>query len=154
MAPPCPGAQAPRVRLTTEWPSREELLALYASVGWTRYTDSPQALERAVRQSSLMVCDRSDSGALLGLARAVSDDVSICYVQDILVRPDAQRAGVGRALLRAVLARDAHVMQPVLITDGTPGQLAFYRLLGFHDTRDLKRMPVTCFYRDTRLDLS
>lgn len=99
--------------LTNDLPTQAELVSLYTSVEWTSYTRDLEALERAVRQSSLVVCARSDSGELLGLARAVSDDVSICYVQDILVRPNAHRQGVGRSLMRAVLTRYAHVMQQV-----------------------------------------
>ena len=60
---------------------------------------------------------KSDTGQLLGLVRTVSNDVSICYVQDILVQPRAHRKDVGRALMQAVLSRYAHVMQQVLITD-------------------------------------
>ena len=138
------------MNLTTDLPVRAELLSLYASVGWTNYTQDPGKLEKAVRQSSFVVCARSVGGELLGLARAVSDDVSICYVQDILVCPGVQRSGVGRALMTAVLERYRHVMQQVLITDDGAAQQAFYRSLGFFNTRDLKEMPTNCFYRDTR----
>ena len=80
--------------------------------------------------------------------------MSICYVQDILVHPSVHRQGVGRALMQAVLTRDAHVMQQVLITDDGEAQQAFYRSLGLHNTRDLTRNVTNCFYRDTRTELS
>jgi ribosomal protein S18 acetylase RimI-like enzyme len=140
--------------LTHDPPTRAELMDLYASVGWTSYTRGPEALERAVKQSSFVVCARSDSGDLLGLARTVSDDVSICYVQDLLVRPEAHRQGVGRALMEAVLNRYAHVMQQVLITDDGAAQQAFYRSLGFHNTRDLINLPTNCYYRTPGRELS
>lgn len=142
------------VILTNDLPARAELVALYASVGWTNYTEHPAALEQALRSSSFVVCARSDSGELLGLARTVSDDVSICYVQDILVQPGAHRQGVGRALMQAVLTRYAHVMQQVLITDDGEAQQAFYRSLGFHNTRDLKNLPTNCYYRTPGRELS
>lgn len=142
------------MNLTTDLPSRAELLSLYASVGWTSYTQDPDKLEQAVKQSSFVICARSDTGELIGLARAVSDDVSICYVQDILVRPDVQRTGVGRALMTAVLERYQHVMQQVLITDDGATQQAFYRSLGFCNTRDLKEMPINCYYRNARHQLA
>ena len=140
--------------LTHNLPTQAELVSLYASVQWTSYTRDPEALEQAVRQSSFVVCARSDTTELLGLARAVSDDVSICYVQDILVKSEAHRQGVGRSLLQAVLTRYAHAMQHVLITGDEPAQLAFYRSLGLHNTRDLTRNVTNCFYRDTRTELS
>ena len=142
------------MHLTHDLPTRAELVSLYASVGWSSYTRDPEALEKAVCNSSFVVCARSDTGELLGLARAVSDDVSICYVQDILVRPDVNRQGVGRSLMQAVLTRYAHVMQQVLITGDEPAQLAFYGSLGLYNTRDLTRNVTNCFYRDTRTELS
>lgn len=135
-------------------PDLPELLDLYASVGWTSYTRDPEALARAVRQSGFVWTTRDGAGQLLGLVRGVTDDVSILYVQDILVTPAWQRRGVGRALMEAVLERYPHVMQTVLLTDDGPGQLAFYRSLGFHNTRDLVRMPTNAFYRDTRVELA
>ena len=159
--------QTEGVILTNDLPIRSELVTLYSSVGWTNYSEHPTALEQALRSSSFVVCARSDTGKsdtgksdtgksdtgksdtgeLLGLARTVSDDVSICYVQDILVRPGAHRQGVGRSLMEAVLTRYAHVMQQVLITDDGEAQQAFYRSLGFHNTRDLKNMATNCYYR-------
>lgn len=142
------------VILTNDLPTRAELVTLYASVGWTNYTEHPAALEQALRSSSFVLCARSDSGELLGLARTVSDDVSICYVQDILVQPGAHRQGVGRALMQAVLSRYAHVMQQVLITDDGEAQQASYRSLGFRNTRDLKNLPTNCYFRVSGRELS
>ena len=82
-----------------ERPSREELLTLYDAVGWTSYTTDPDALEAAVDGSTRVVTARYD-GDLLGLARVLSDGASVAYLQDVLVRPELQREGVGRALGR------------------------------------------------------
>ncbi|QFP78063.1 GNAT family N-acetyltransferase [Deinococcus sp. AJ005] len=122
---------------TGEIPELDELLRLYDSADWTAYTCDPQALARALRQSSFVWTARSECGKLVGLVRGLSDDVSILFVQDILVLPDWQRRGVGRALMNAVLIRYAHVMQMALLTDDGPAQLAFYESLGFQNTRNL-----------------
>lgn len=127
-----------------EIPELNELLRLYASVGWTAYTRDPKALTRAFQNSSFLWTARSEGGELVGLVRGLSDDVSILFVQDLLLRPDWQRRGVGRALMNAVLTRHAHVMQMALLTDDGPGQLAFYRSLGLQNTRDL---GLNAFYR-------
>ena len=66
----------------------------------------------------------------MGLARVISDDVSICYLQDILVDPNHQRAGVGKTLLEQVLKRYLHVRQKVLITDDEPRLCAFVQIPG------------------------
>jgi GNAT superfamily N-acetyltransferase len=124
------------IGLSYEVPGRDELVALYASVGWSAYAEDPAALVAAVENSAYVVAARSD-GRLVGLARAVSDDVSICYVQDVLVHPGWQRRGVGRRLVQDVLSHYSHVRQRVLTTDAEPGQRAFYTSLGFTELRDV-----------------
>lgn len=113
----------------------DEVLALYGAVGWTAYTNDDATLRAALAGSSLVVAARRD-GRLVGLARAISDGATICYVQDLLVHPDARRSGVGRALMLAVLERYAGLRQKVLLTDDERGQRAFYEALGFQETRD------------------
>lgn len=122
--------------LADEIPSRDELFDLYGSVGWTVYTRDPERLERALAGSALVATARDADGRLVGLVRAVGDGVSICYVQDLLVRPDRQRGGVGRALVEHVRAGQAAGVLLVLTTDagGTEDgdrSHPFYRALGF-----------------------
>lgn len=111
------------------------VLALYESVGWTAYTVDPSTLMAALAGSSRVVVARRDD-QLLGLARVVSDGVSICYLQDVLVRPEAQRAGIGRRLVDVALEPYAEVRQKVLLTDAEPGQRAFYESLGYREAHD------------------
>lgn len=117
-------------------PHIEELGALYDTVGWSAYTRDLDGLARGVGNSTFVVCARED-GRLVGLARALSDDVSIVYVQDVLVSPDHQRKGIGRELLQRCLQRFAHVRQRVLLTDDEPHQHRLYESLGFHDVAKL-----------------
>ena len=83
-----------------------EILRLYAEVGWTAYTDAPDTLRKGF-ENSLLTLAAYEGTTLLGLVRAVGDGHTIIFVQDILVRPDYQRQGIGSALLRAVLERYA-----------------------------------------------
>jgi GNAT superfamily N-acetyltransferase len=115
--------------------SFDAALAVYESVGWTVYSGDPEKLSAALRGSSFLA-GAFAGPRLVGLLRAVSDDATICYVQDVLVHPDAQRCGVGRALMAAAGQRYAHVRQHVLLTDDEPGQRAFYESLGYAETRD------------------
>lgn len=125
--------------------SDAEVLALYGSVGWSAYTRDPELLIRAIRSSSFVVTARKDDGELIGLARVISDDATICFLQDILVHPACQREGIGRALLAPVRARYGHVRQTVLITDSEPGQRAFYEAMGFTEGSDFTPEPVRVF---------
>lgn len=112
------------------------LIGLYTSVGWSNYTRNPDLLHRAV-ENSLWKLSVWDGRELVGLARAVGDDASIAYVQDILVRPDRQRNGIGTRLAAAALERFAHVPQIVLITDDEPKTASFYRSVGMTDLGEL-----------------
>ena len=113
-----------------------DLVSLYGSVGWGAYTSDPEGLARAVAGSTYVVTARHD-GELIGLARGLSDDVSIFYLQDILVRPEWQQQGIGKALLDDCLQRFGHVRQKVLLTDDEERQHRFYRALGYRDIGDL-----------------
>ncbi len=116
-------------------PGREELIELYDAVGWTAYTSDPDLLEAALEGSSRVVSARYGD-QLLGLARVISDGATIAYLQDVLVRPELQREGVGRQLVQAALEPYADCRQKVLLTDDEPRQRKFYESLGFTEIRD------------------
>lgn len=121
----------------------EQLLALYQDAGWTAYTDEPERLRRAVANSTHVVT-AWDGDSLVGLARVISDGEHIVYAQDLLVRREYRRRGLGSALLRRVLEPFAHVRQTVLLTDNNPEMQAFYRSLGFQMAR---RSGIAAFLR-------
>lgn len=108
----------------------QAVLELYASVGWTNYTENPTMLEQALAHS-LKVYAYIEEGKLLGLLRVVGDGDSIVYIQDILVHPSRQRRGIGKTLLEQALADYAKVYQKVLLTDNSEKTCAFYEGLGF-----------------------
>ena len=84
-------------------PSTEELVELYDAVGWSAYTRAPERLVPMLDGSRYLYVARENTteGAerLIGLVRAVGDGQTIAYVQDLLVHPQAQRHGIGSALL-------------------------------------------------------
>lgn len=106
------------------------VLALYAAVGWTNYTQRPEMLRRAFAGSLCTLC-AYDSGRIAGIVRAVGDGASVLCVQDLLVLPEYQRRGLGSRLLRELLARYPDVYQTMLLTDDTPEHAAFYEHAGF-----------------------
>ena len=104
----------------------KEILPLYASVGWTAYTDAPDVLHRGFERS-LLTFAAYEGETLVGLARAVGDGETVVLMQDLLVFPQYQRRGIGTALMRAMMERFANVRQFQLLTDDTEKTLAFYR---------------------------
>ena len=116
--------------------NEQEILRLYASVGWTAYTDQPEMLRKGFENSMLTLAAYEDD-QLLGIIRAVGDGYTIVFVQDILVFPEQQRKGIGSALLQAILDRYSHVRQIVLATDNTPKTIAFYKSMGFRELSEI-----------------
>lgn len=108
----------------------EEILNLYASVGWTNYTDNPEMLKNAYA-NSLKILGAYENDKLIGIIRVVGDGYSIIYIQDILIYPEYQHKGVGTALMKAVLEMYQHVYQKTLLTDNTEKTIRFYKSTGF-----------------------
>ena len=81
---------------------------------------------QAAIQNSTYVLTAWSGEKVIGLARCMSDDVSIFYLQDILIHPEYQRQGVGRKLLLKCLERFEHVRMKVLLTDDEEQQRMFY----------------------------
>jgi ribosomal protein S18 acetylase RimI-like enzyme len=134
--------------------SFEQLLDLYNSVGWVAYTHERQRanLQKAIRNSTYVV-SAWHGNTLVGLARGLSDDVSIFYLQDILVRPEFQRQGIGWQLLQNCLERFKHVRMKVLLTDDEEGQLQFYESLGYRNTKHLSKVQLNTFVQIEGVDL-
>ena len=116
--------------------SEPEILSLYASVGWTAYTDQPEVLRKGF-ENSMLTLAAYEGDLLLGIIRAVGDGHTIVFVQDILVFPEHQRKGIGSALLQAILDRYSHVRQIELATDNTPKTIAFYKSMGFCEMSEI-----------------
>ena len=57
----------------------DSALSLYSAVGWTDYTDNPNQLEEALRNSSFVsIFIRRER--IAGLVRCVSDGQTSCYI--------------------------------------------------------------------------
>lgn len=69
------------------------------------------------------------NGALLGAARAISDGVYYAVVLDVVVAPEHQGQGIGRALMTALLAQLP--LEKIYLT-APPDKQDFYKKLGFY----------------------
>ncbi len=116
---------------------------LYSPVGWAGCTRDVDRLCRGLADSHPVVTGRDGSGKLLGLARTISDDEHICYVQDVVVNA-YHRQGVGRSLGEHFMWRYSHCRSFLLSRDHEPtpeGERghAFHRSLGFlsHEEKEM-----------------
>jgi len=126
--------------------SEDDILRLYESVNWTNYTKDPASLIKAIHNSTyIVVCGKNNK--LIGLARSLSDDNSIHYLQDILVDPEFQYQGIGRELLNRCLKRFEHVRSHVLLTDDEDKQRLFYESLGYKNIKHIDNLSLNCYVR-------
>jgi len=111
----------------------EELQELYSNVGWISYTEKPDKLVKAIK-NSLFTIGAFEDGNLIGFIRVVGDDATILYIQDLLVKTDFQGLGIGSTLLQAVLGKYKHIRQIVLMTEDIEKTKAFYKKNGMVET--------------------
>jgi ribosomal protein S18 acetylase RimI-like enzyme len=93
---------------------------------------SADHLQRAYA-NSLYKCFVLDGGRLVGAGRAVGDGVDCAYLCDIVVHPDLQGQGLGKALVLKLM--ELSVGHGKIILYANPGKEDFYRKLGFRRMR-------------------
>lgn len=114
----------------------DEIKKLYDAVGWTAYTDDMNSLEKGY-ENSLKVLAAYEDDKLLGIIRAVGDGFTVVFIQDILVFPEEQGKGIGKALIKAMLDFYPNVRQIQLTTDVDPKTIAFYKSVGFSELSEI-----------------
>lgn len=87
----------------------------------------PDRLRRAAERSS-SVCSAYDGETLIGFGRAISDGEYYSAVYDVVVLPEYQGQGVGRAIMKAMLER---LPKGSVLIVTVPGKEGFYKKLGF-----------------------
>jgi len=88
----------------------------------------PDALA-TVFGNSMFVCFVYAGDVLVGAGRALADGLDCAYIADVAVHPDHQGRGLGKAIIRRLVAlADGHKK---IILYANPGTEGFYRGLGF-----------------------
>lgn len=137
-----------QILLTVNWKSEDfdKIVQLYDSVGWAVYTKNKDDLLKAFLNSSYILIAK-DGNEVVGLLRSMSDDVSIHYLQDILVKPTSQHRGIGRKLIGQALNRYSHVRTHMLLTDDEQKQMMFYKSMGYENLKDYRKGSLNSFIK-------
>lgn len=75
-------------------------LELRKSVKWKKL--SREQAEKALENSLYTVC-ACEFDRPVGMGRIVGDGAVICYIQDLVVRPDAQASGIGGQIVEMLI---------------------------------------------------
>ncbi|MDB9305633.1 GNAT family N-acetyltransferase [Nodularia spumigena] len=119
-----------------------ELEELCDAVGWSRRP--LRKVKKAIEHSFLVASMwqvRGNKRRLIGFARATSDHAFNATIWDVVVHPDFQGQGLGKALMKYVLKklRSEEISNVTLFAD--PHVLDFYRGMGFmSDPEGIKGM--------------
>lgn len=107
---------------TVDW---EELSALFKQT----LGDKPAASLKTVFSNSRYRCFATDQGRLVGVGRALADGVDTSYLCDIAVLPEYQGSGLGKEIVRRLVALSSGHKKILLYA--VPGKQAFYCKFGF-----------------------
>jgi ribosomal protein S18 acetylase RimI-like enzyme len=89
----------------------------------------PQDLA-TVFPNSMFKCFVYAGDRLVGVGRAVADGLDCAYIADVAVHPDHQGNGLGKAIIRELVALSQGHKKIILYAN--PGTEGFYAKLGFH----------------------
>lgn len=100
-----------------------------STLGERRPVDDLDTLEAMLRNASLTVTARDETGKLMGVSRSVTDFVYCCYLSDLCVDAALQRQGVGKRLIEETRAQ----LKPgcSLILLAAPAAMDYYPRVGF-----------------------
>ncbi len=116
----------------------DEYRAILRAVAW-RLPDHPDATLQSALATTWNVTARTPTSELIGLARVLDDGALYASIWDVIVRPEYQRQGIGRALMAEVLAHTADRYLVSLVS--TAAGEALYRQEGFQE-RDQRSMAM------------
>ena len=119
--------------------TQEDLQDLFLSVEWSS-GHFPEKLQRAMKGFS-SVDSAWDGDTLVGLICALDDGVMTAYIHYLLVRPEYQGAGVGRALVERMKARYSDYLRIVLVAYDE--EIGFYEACGFEKADHASPMFIT-----------
>lgn len=113
-----------------EIPSPEEYISLRNSVGWL--TPDNDACTRGLPSSCYCVTIREEK-KLIAMGRIIGDGVFTFFIVDIIVHPDYQKKGLGRAIMENIFEylKGNAAEYAYIALMAAKGKEAFYEKFGF-----------------------
>ena len=93
-----------------------EVKDIYAEAHWNAYLGDDEKLKRGF-EHSLYILGAFDEEKLVGFVRCVGDGAHILLVQDLIVRPEYQKQGIGTTLFQRVWDRYGDVRMFHVVTE-------------------------------------
>lgn len=104
-----------------------EIIELYDNCGLPRPTNDKDRIAEMFANSNLVISAWFDK-KLIGVSRALTDFVWCCYLADLAVRKDFQKAGIGKKLVEITKAEVGEKSMMLLLS--VPDALNYYPKIG------------------------
>ena len=108
-----------------------DIIRVFDSSGIRRPTSDPDRIRQMFENSNLII-SAWNGLVLIGIARSVTDFSYCCYLSDLAVDKEFQRAGIGRSLIE--LTREAISENCMLLLLSAPEAMEYYPKIGFEKT--------------------
>lgn len=109
-------------------PTPEQVIDLYDNAGLPRPTYDRERIASMYEHSNLIVT-AWDEEKLVGVARSITDWVWSCYLADLAIHSDYQKAGIGKKLID--LTKEKVGDQSMVLLLSVPTALDYYPKVGF-----------------------
>ncbi len=110
----------------------EQIIDLYKEAGWWDEDDekNPIKVKKIIKESYIFIGAFIEN-KLVGMARVLSDGISDAYIQDVIVKENYRKKGIGKKLIIFLLnyLKKKQINWIGLIS--TPSSKEFYKKLGF-----------------------
>lgn len=120
-------------KINNRIPSAKEYNELRVAVQWP--TLDEKLVKQGLSNSLCAVVVQDAKGKVVGMGRIVGDNAIYFHIQDVIVRPEFQRQGIGKLIMNELMSyvnRTGGKNSNVGLMS-SKGREAFYRSFGFLD---------------------
>ncbi|PGT81874.1 MULTISPECIES: GNAT family N-acetyltransferase [Bacillaceae] len=105
-----------------------ELSQVFKASGIRRPVDDLDRLQKMIEMADIVITARADN-KVIGVARAITDFSYCCYLSDLAVDKNHQKAGIGKNLIQ--LLQDEIGEEVSLLLLSAPEAMEYYPKIGF-----------------------
>ncbi|MCM3412136.1 GNAT family N-acetyltransferase [Metabacillus litoralis] len=108
--------------------SAAELSQVFKASGIRRPVDDLDRLQKMIEQADVIITARTDN-QVIGVARVITDFSYCCYLSDLAVDKDHQKAGIGKNLIKLLQEEIGEEVSLLLLS--APEAMEYYPKIGF-----------------------